>query len=223
MKNFFKASGDFRKMNYDRKRAALIRQICKFKEGKKFSRQVVAALEKVPRHRFVDPDMLASSYEDHAMPIDCNQTISQPYVVGIMTNWLALEPHHRVLEIGTGSGYQTAILAEIVQTVYSIEFHRPLADKARTLLVELGYTNVIIETGDGYHGLAREAPFDGIIVTCRVEEVPSPLEVQLSEGGRMVIPVGPKPQQVLFAYEKIKGRLKILDRDLVRFVPMLRD
>lgn len=217
-----KASGDLRKMDFDQQRAALIRHILKSREGKKFSRQVVAALEKVPRHRFVDPDMLESAYDDRALPIDCNQTISQPYVVGIMTNWLALESRHRVLEIGTGSGYQTAVLAEIVQTVYSMEFHRPLADKARALLDELGYSNVLIKTGDGYHGIVQEAPFDGIIVTCRVDKVPPPLTEQLVEGGRMVIPVGPEPQQVLFAYEKIKGSLKILDRDLVRFVPLLR-
>ena len=210
-------------MDFDQQRAALIRHILKFKEGRKFNPPVVEALEKVPRHRFVDPDMLASAYDDRALPIDCNQTISQPYVVGIMTNWLVPEPHHRVLEIGTGSGYQTAVLAEIVQTVYSIEFHRPLADKARALLDELGYTNVLIKSGDGYHGLAQEAPFDGIIVTCRVEKVPPPLMEQLAEGGRMVIPVGPEPQQVLFAYEKRKGHLKVLDRDLVRFVPLLRN
>ena len=162
-------------------RADLISKICKQKEGRKFDSHVIDALGKVPRHKFVDPGMLDCAYDDRALPIDCKQTISQPYVVGIMTNWLALQPHHRVLEIGTGSGYQTAILAEITQSVYSIEFHQPLADKAGALLKELGYSNAFIIVGDGYHGLAREAPFDGIIVTCRVEEVPSPLEVQLAE------------------------------------------
>lgn len=184
--------------------------------------RVLAALRTVPREKFVPEKFRAASYDDGPLPIGYDQTISQPYVVALMTEQLRLQPGHRVLEIGTGSGYQAAVLAGIVAEVYSIEIVEPLARSAETTLHELGCKNVHIKTGDGYKGWPEHAPFDGIIVTCAPEHVPQPLVDQLKEGGRMVIPVGPPLAQELYVVQKTNGQLRqsaLLD---VRFVPMTR-
>lgn len=184
--------------------------------------RVLQAMSKVPRHLFLDSSQQSEAYEDRALPISCDQTISQPYIVGLMTEWLALQPEDRVLEIGTGSGYQTAVLAEIADTVYTIEFHSYLYEKAQTLLNKLGYDNIRFRCGDGYDGWPQEASFDCAIVTCRVESIPPQLEAQVKTGGRLLIPVGPEACQTLFAYKKKKNGLKALKRLQVRFVPLLR-
>lgn len=145
------------------------------------------AMRKVPRHKFLPPSQLDWAYEDTPLPIGHNQTISQPYIVGAMTELLDLKPDARVLEVGTGSGYQAAILAEIVAEVYTIEILEPLADRAEQTLQDLGYENVHVRAGDGYLGWPEHAPFDGIIVTCAPDHVPDPLVEQLKVGGKMCI------------------------------------
>ena len=184
--------------------------------------RVLSALRKVPREEFVPPEYRAESYTDKALPIGYDQTISQPYIVAFMTEELRPQPTHRVLEVGTGSGYQAAILAELVAEVYTIEIIEPLAQKAEATLQRLGYKNVHVKTGDGYKGWPERAPFDSIIVTCAPERVPQPLLDQLKEGGRMIIPVGAKFAQELYLFEKKNGRLQQSAVLPVRFVPMLR-
>src|SRR5438067_13530398 len=164
-------------------------------------------MNKVPREEFVPPDSRAGSYEDGPLPIGYAQTISQPYIVAFMTEELRLKPSDRVLEIGTGSGYQTAILAELVPEVYTIEIVEPLAKNAEATLQRLGYKDVHVKAGDGYKGWPEAAPFDAIIVTCAPDRVPQPLTDQLKEGGRMIIPVGAKFAQELYLLEKKDGRL----------------
>jgi protein-L-isoaspartate(D-aspartate) O-methyltransferase len=151
---------------------------------------VLAALDAVPRHLFVPPPERARAYEDRPLPIGDGQTISQPYMVALMTSLLELRPGDRVLEIGTGSGYQAAVLSRVAAEVYSIEIRQPLADRARRTLADLGYRNVHLRVGDGFQGWPEEAPFDGIIVTAAPPSVPDPLLRQLKVGGRLVIPVG---------------------------------
>ena len=182
--------------------------------------RVLAALAKVPREEFVPQDSRAASYEDGPLPIGYDQTISQPFIVGFMTEALRPQPTHRVLEIGTGSGYQAAILAELVAEVYSIEIIEALAKTAEATLQRLGYKNVHVKAGDGYKGWPEHAPFDSIIVTCAPERVPQPLIDQLKEGGRMIIPVGAKFAQELYLLEKKDGRLEQSAVLPVRFVPM---
>jgi protein-L-isoaspartate(D-aspartate) O-methyltransferase len=182
--------------------------------------RVLAAMRKVPRHLFVDSAARAQAYEDHPVPIGNNQTISQPYIVALMTELLELPPRGRVLEIGTGSGYQSAVLAEIAAEVYSIEILPELAQAAGKKLKELGYANVEVREGDGYRGWAEHAPFDAIIVTAAPERIPQPLVEQLAVGGRMVIPVGGFFQELkVFTREK-DGRMSEKDIVPVRFVPM---
>ncbi len=183
--------------------------------------RVLAAMAKVPREEFVGPDSRAASYEDGPLPIGYGQTISQPYIVAFMTEQLRLKPSDRVLEIGTGSGYQAAILAELVLEVYSIEIVEPLAKNAETTLKRLGYQNVHVKIGDGYKGWPEAAPFDAIIVTCAPDKVPQPLVDQLKEDGRMVIPVGDRFAQELYLLEKKNGQLKESVTLPVRFVPMV--
>ena len=152
--------------------------------------RVIDVMQRVPRHRFVPEDIRPRAYDDRPLPIGYRQTISQPYVVAYMTQALQLAPNARVLEIGTGSGYQTAVLAELAATVYSIEIVPPLAARAAATLDELGYDNVQVREGDGYAGWPEAAPFDAIMVTAAPDHVPQPLVDQLAVGGRMIIPVG---------------------------------
>jgi len=182
--------------------------------------RVLAAMRKVAREEFVPAESRAESYTDRPLPIGYDQTISQPFIVGFMTEALRLQPTHRVLEIGTGSGYQAAILAELVAEVYSIEIIEPLKKNAEATLQRLGYKNVHVKAGDGYKGWPEHAPFDSIIVTCAPERVPQPLVDQLKEGGRMIIPVGAKFAQELYLLEKKDGRLEQSAVLPVRFVPM---
>ena len=185
--------------------------------------RVLNAMNKVPREEFVPPDSRAGSYEDGPLPIGYGQTISQPYIVAFMTEQLRLKRSDRVLEIGTGSAYQAAILAELVSEVYSIEIVEPLAKNAEATLQRLGYENVHVKIGDGYKGWPEAAPFDAIIVTCAPDKVPQPLVDQLKDDGRMVIPVGDRFAQELYLFEKKNGQLKQSATLPVRFVPMARE
>ena len=182
--------------------------------------RVLAAMAKVPREKFVPRESRAVSYEDGPLPIGHSQTISQPYIVAFMTEQLRPKPSDRVLEIGTGSGYQAAVLAELVADVYTIEIIEPLAKNAEATLQRLGYTNVHVKVGDGYRGWPEHAPFDAITVTCAPDHVPQPLIDQLKEGGRMIIPVGGFGNQELYLLEKKNGQLQRRAVLPVRFVPM---
>jgi protein-L-isoaspartate(D-aspartate) O-methyltransferase len=182
--------------------------------------RVLVAMAKVPREEFVPADSRAATYEDGPLPIGYDQTISQPYIVAFMTEQLRLSRTDRVLEIGTGSGYQAAILAELAGEVYTIEIVEALAKNAQATLQRLGYKNVHLKVGDGYKGWPEYAPFDAIIVTCAPDKVPQLLTDQLKEGGRMIIPVGDRFAQQLYLLEKKNGQLKESVTLPVRFVPM---
>ena len=181
--------------------------------------RVLAAMREVPRHQFVPTGIRSQAYTDHPLPIGHDQTISQPYVVAFMTQALELEGDEKVLEIGTGSGYQAAVLAELCRQVYTIEIVDELAARAEQTLDQLGYDNVHVRAGDGYQGWPDQAPFDAIIVTAAPPEVPEPLVEQLATGGRMVIPVGERLQnlQVLIKTEDGIEQQQVMP---VRFVPM---
>ena len=183
--------------------------------------RVLEAMRSVPRHRFVPPDLLASAYADCALPIGEGQTISQPYIVALMTEALELRGHERVLEIGTGSGYQAAILSKLAREVYTIERHAVLAKRAKELLDELGYHNVHVRVGDGTAGWPEEAPFEGIIITAAAPEVPQPLLDQLADGGRLVAPVGPAGFQNLVCVRKKGKRTTTRHLVPVAFVPLI--
>lgn len=185
-------------------------------------RAVLAAMRKVPRHLFVPRALWAEAYDDHPLPIGHDQTISQPSLVAYMTELLAVGPDSRVLEIGTGSGYQAAVLAEIVREVCTIEIVRPLGEEAAERLERLGYRNLRVKVGDGYQGWPEFAPFDAIIVTCAPESVPEPLVQQLRPGGRMCIPVGPRwgTQDLYLMVKRDDGTLERRAVLPVRFVPM---
>jgi protein-L-isoaspartate(D-aspartate) O-methyltransferase len=187
--------------------------------------RVLAAMRKVPRHEFVPEHLADAAYEDHPLPIGYGQTISQPYIVGLMTELLRLTPEAKVLEIGTGCGYQTAILAEIAAEVYSVEIIEPLAKESADRLQRLGYKNVHVKHADGYLGWPEHVPFDGIIVTAGADRVPPPLVEQLKPGGRMVIPVGePHGEQSLLLVEKdIDGTVSTRNVAPVLFVPLTRE
>jgi protein-L-isoaspartate(D-aspartate) O-methyltransferase len=182
---------------------------------------VLNAMRKVPRHKFMPKGMEASGYDDNALPIGDGQTISQPYMVAVMTEKLGLSGGEKVLEIGTGSGYQSAILAEIAKEVYSIEFVPSMAERSKKLLQELGYKNITVTSGDGTLGLPEEAPFDGIIVTAGAPSIPKPLTDQLSEGGRLVIPIGDRYSQTLTIITKRGGKLEIESSIGCVFVPLV--
>lgn len=182
--------------------------------------RVLAAMAKVPRHELVPEASRHDAYGDFPLPIGHGQTISQPYIVAFMTEQLAPKPTDKVLEVGTGSGYQAAVLAELVAEVYTIEIVEALAIRAERDLRRLGYHNVKVRHGDGYAGWPEAAPFDAIIVTCAPERVPAPLIEQLKEGGRMIIPVGPAGDQQLILLRKQDGRLQRQSVLPVRFVPM---
>ena len=183
-------------------------------------RRVLAAMGRVPRHQFVPADLQELAYRDHPLPIGHQQTISQPYVVALMTQLARPKPDSRALDIGTGSGYQAAILAELVEQVYSVEILRPLADSARQRLARLGHTNVDVICGDGYRGLPAEAPFDLIIVAAAPDHVPQPLVEQLASGGRMVIPVGRAVQNLQILEKLADGTVRKEIVEGVAFVPM---
>jgi protein-L-isoaspartate(D-aspartate) O-methyltransferase len=185
---------------------------------------VIDAMKTVPRHKFVPPGQIASAYDDTPLPIGEGQTISAPSIVGMMTEALDPKPTDRVLEIGTGSGYQAAVLGEIVRHVYTIEIIEALASTAKTRLTELGYSNVTVKHGDGYQGWTEHQPFDSIIVTCAPNEVPQPLVDQLKDGGLMVIPVAEEGwAQKLYLLEKQGDELEKTELADVIFVPMTRE
>lgn len=182
---------------------------------------VLAAMRKVPRHEFVPENLRPSAYDDRPLPIGEGQTISQPYIVALMTQVLDLAPDDKVLEIGTGSGYQAAILAEVVDQVYTIEILEGLGRRAEETLRRLGYSRVGVKIGDGYLGWEEHAPYDAVIVTCAPEHIPQPLVDQLAEGGRMIIPVGPQGYtQTLTLVEKKGGEVRQTAIIPVLFVPM---
>jgi protein-L-isoaspartate(D-aspartate) O-methyltransferase len=184
--------------------------------------RVLKAMEEVPRHRFVNPGDVAYAHNDSPLPIGLGQTISQPYIVALMTETLRLKPSDRVLEIGTGSGYQAAVLSVLVDSVYTIEILGPLGRSAKKLLKSLGYRNVRVRIGDGYRGWPEEAPFDAIIVTAAPDTVPQALIDQLADGGRMVIPVGERIQELLYITRDGK-KIKRDSIASVRFVPMVSE
>lgn len=185
--------------------------------------RVLVAMGKVPRHRFVPEALLSQAYGDHPLPIGSGQTISQPYIVALMTQWAEVQPGDKVLEVGTGSGYQAAVLAELTDRVFSIELLPELASRAATRLKELGCTGIQVKTGDGYQGWPEEAPFDAIVVTAAAPQVPKALEAQLREGGRLVIPVEtPYGVQTLIRFRKVQGKLKDEASLPVRFVPLVQ-
>ena len=181
--------------------------------------RVLDAMRRVPRHEFVPEAMRSNAYMDSPLPIGHDQTISQPYIVAFMTEALQLEPSHRVLEIGTGSGYQAAILGELAKEVYTIEIVAPLADRARATLKQLGYTNIYVRTGNGYLGWPEQAPFDRVMVTAAPEAIPQPLIDQLKVGGLMAIPVGVGDQE-LRVLRRTNSGMETLRTLPVRFVPM---
>jgi protein-L-isoaspartate(D-aspartate) O-methyltransferase len=183
--------------------------------------RVLAAMAKVPREEFVPENLRGQAYEDEPLPIGHDQTISQPFIVAFMTEQLHPKPTDRILEIGTGSGYQAAVLAELVKDVYTIEIIEPLAKDASARLARLGYNNAHVKVGDGYQGWPEVAPFDAIIVTCAPDKVPQPLTQQLKDGGRMIVPVGTTMMdQQLYLLEKKNGELAQTAILPVRFVPM---
>lgn len=186
--------------------------------------RVLAAMRTVPRHELVPEDQRVFAYDDRPLPIGHGQTISQPFIVAFMTEHLKPQPTDKVLEIGTGSGYQAAILSGLVKEVFTIEIVEPLAKRAEADLRRLSYTNVFVKAGDGHKGWPERAPFDAIIVTCAPDQIPQPLIEQLRDGGRMVIPVGPDGGvQELYLLEKRGGEVKKSAVLPVRFVPMTRE
>ena len=188
--------------------------------------EVMRALEAVPRHEFVPSGLVARAYENRPLPIGHGQTISQPYIVALMTDLLEAGPDRVVLEVGTGSGYQAAVLAELGARVYSVEIIPPLAESAKRRLDRLGYRDVAVRLGDGYYGWPEHAPFDAIIVTAAAGHVPPPLVEQLAPGARMVIPVGPRfAVQHLLLVEKGHEEGEVFTRNIlpVRFVPLTGD
>ncbi len=205
---------------YGKRRQAMLEQDIKargIKDGK-----VIWVMGRVPRHLFVDEHLRAKAYEDYPLPIGEGQTISQPYVVALMTEALRLRPTDRVLEIGAGSGYQAAVLAEIVKEVYTIEIRKGLAEKAERRLKDLGYKNVKVKYGDGYFGWEEYAPFDAIIITASANYIPPPLIRQLKEGGRLIIPLGSTVYyQTLTLATKERGELNLEQIAPVAFVPMI--
>jgi len=184
-------------------------------------KQVLAAFRKVPRHLFVGRSWQQKAYKDHPLPIECGQTISQPYMVALMTQCLELKGKERILEVGTGSGYQAAILAELAGEVYTIERHAQLAQRARENLIKAGYKNIQLKVGDGTLGWEEHAPYDGIIVTAGAPAVPQALKEQLADGGRLVIPAGNAFSQILVVLEHKGG--EFIKKDLCGcvFVPLV--
>ncbi|MBE0427531.1 MAG: protein-L-isoaspartate(D-aspartate) O-methyltransferase [Nitrospirae bacterium] len=208
---------------YALKRKAMIENDIKGRGIK--DKRVLDTMAKLPRHLFVDEHLRDRAYADHPLPIGEGQTISQPYVVALMTEALKLKPSDRVLEIGTGSGYQAAVLAEIVKEVYTIEIRKSLADKADIRLRELGYTNVKVKHADGYYGWKEYSPFDAIMITAAANHIPPPLIKQLKEGGRLILPLGSTVyyQTLTLVAKKKDGSLHVEQMGPVAFVPMIGD
>jgi protein-L-isoaspartate(D-aspartate) O-methyltransferase len=204
---------------YARKRQAMVELQLRARDIT--DRKLLKVMGEVPRHLFIDPHLRDEAYEDYPLPIEEGQTISQPYIVALMTQYLELKGGEKVLEVGTGSGFQAAVLDRMGARVYSIEIHDALAKKAAAILKKLGYDRVEVKSGDGYFGWPEAAPFDAIIVTCAPDRIPDPLFKQLKEGGRMIIPVGESGgTQTLTLVRKIRGKPKSEQISLVRFVPM---
>ncbi len=185
--------------------------------------RVLAALQEIPREQFVAENISGAAYEDRALPIDCGQTISQPYIVGLMSQALQLRGHEHVLEVGTGSGYQTAVLSRLARHVTSVERHEALSRKAALILQELGCVNVSLVVGDGTQGHSASAPFDRIIVTAAAEELPPALWEQLAEGGVLIIPLGTQGEQELQEIHKVAGQQQVVPLCKCRFVPLVGD
>jgi protein-L-isoaspartate(D-aspartate) O-methyltransferase len=187
--------------------------------------RVLEAMSRIPRHEYVPVQHRASAYADTPLPIEFGQTISQPYIVAVMTELVQPEPDDRILEVGTGSGYQAAVVADLVSEVYSIEIIPELARSAADRLERLGVSNVVVRAGDGYLGWPEQSPFDGILVTAGAEHIPEPLVAQLKPGARMIIPVGDQSSfQILKVVEKLPGGgVAIRDIATVRFVPLRRN
>jgi len=205
---------------YLQKRRAMVENDIKGRGIK--DKKVLDVMGRIPRHLFVDENLRERAYADYPLPIGEGQTISQPYVVALMTEALMLKPTDKVLEIGTGSGYQAAVLAEIVREVCTIEIRKSLADIAIKRLKELGYKNVKVKYADGYFGWEEYAPFDAIIITAAANHIPTPLIKQLKEGGRLIIPLGSTVYyQVMTVATKKKGELDVVQMGSVAFVPMI--
>lgn len=204
---------------YDNERARMVREQLRGRDIT--DPRVLEVMGRVPRHLFVPESARAAAYDDHPLPIGHGQTISQPYIVAFMTQALKVQPDHKVLEIGTGSGYQAAVLAELARDVYSIEIVEPLGEQARRTLESLGYRNVHVRIGNGYLGWPEQAPFDRIMVTAAPEEIPQALVDQLAVGGLMAVPVGSVFQELRILRKTEKG-LETLETMPVRFVPMVK-
>jgi protein-L-isoaspartate(D-aspartate) O-methyltransferase len=207
------------KINFEKERSRMVDEQIAFRGVR--DPRVLAVMGKVPRHEFMPEALRAQAYGDHAMPIGDGQTISQPYIVALMTELLALKGDERVLEIGTGSGYQAAVLAELCQKVFTIERVKTLADKARATLDRLGYRNVAMKVYDGTYGWKEMAPFDAIIVTAAAPDVPDSLVEQLRDGGRLVIPVGERYSQVLMKFIKSPSGMVTKTSIPCVFVPLI--
>ena len=214
---------------YTKARQGMIREIeadvrltSAYIDKKEFDPKVMDAMRKVPRHEFVPREVRDLAYENRPLPIGYGQTISQPYIVALMTDLLEPKPQQKVLEVGTGSGYQAAILAQLVADVYTIEIIEPLGNEARERLKQLKYDNVHVRIGDGYYGWKEHGPYDGIVVTAAASHIPPPLIQQLKPGGRMVIPVGSRfmVQQLVLVEKDAKGKLTTRQILPVRFVPL---
>ncbi len=204
----------------ERKRLLMVERDLKGRGIK--DKKVLEVMGKIPRHLYVDASLRDKAYGDYPLPIGEGQTISQPYVVALMTEALRLKPGDRALEIGAGSGYQAAVLAELVKEVYTIEIRKGLAESAEKRLKELGYRNVRVKYGDGYYGWEDQAPFDAIIITAAANHIPPPLIKQLKEGGRLIIPLGSTVYfQTLTLATKKKGELELEQMTSVAFVPMV--
>ena len=207
--------------DYEKLRAKMVKN--QIKRRGVSDKNVLAAMNKVERHRFVPDEYLKNAYDDLPLPIGMGQTISQPYIVAFMTEILKLDKNKKVLEIGTGSGYQAAVLSEVAGNVFTIELIELLGKQVKALLQELNYENVEVKIGDGYQGWVEHAPFDAIIVTCSPTHIPEKLKEQLAEGGLMIIPVGKRYAQELVLLKKKNGKIKQTDVIAVRFVPMKND
>jgi protein-L-isoaspartate(D-aspartate) O-methyltransferase len=206
-------------LNYEKERIRMVEEQIIYRGVR--DPRVLEAMRKVPRHEFMPEAMRSQAYGDHAMPIGDGQTISQPYIVALMTELLALKGGERVLEIGTGSGYQAAVLAELCGKVYTVERVKPLADKARATLDRLGYSSIAMKVFDGTYGWREMAPFDAIIVTAAAPDIPAALVEQLKDGGRLVIPVGERYSQVLKKIEKSSAGVTTTSSIPCVFVPLI--